>query len=179
MFDGGARPAMSKTAEAAARARDAGKVSGRRILRFESIDELMVEVDRLADAERAGRLKRVGNWTLGQTLGHVACWVEYNYTGAPLKVPFFIRWLCRLRKQKFLYEPMRPGLKIPGVQGGTLGTEPMSLEEGLGRLRRVMERLKVEAPTTPNVAFGPLTHEEWIAGNLRHAEMHLGFLVPE
>ena len=170
---------MSKTVDAAARPRDTGKVSGRRILRFESIDELMAEVDRLADAERAGRLKRLGNWTLGQTLGHVACWVEYNYTGAPLKVPFFIRWLFRFRKQKFLHEPMRPGMKIPGVKGGTLGTEPMSLEEGLGRLRRVMERLKVEAPTTPNVMFGPLTHEEWIAGNLRHAEMHLGFLVPE
>ena len=146
----------------------------RRALSFASLAAVMPEVDRLLQGHRT-----VGNWTLGQTLGHVACWVEYNYTGAPLKVPFFIRWLCRLRKQKFLYEPMRPGLKIPGVQGGTLGTEPMSLEEGLGRLRRVMERLKVEAPTTPNLAFGPLTHEEWIAGNLRHAEMHLGFLVPE
>ena len=27
--------------------------------------------------------------------------------------------------------------------------------------------------------FGKLTHDEWIAINLRHAELHLGFQVPE
>ena len=42
-----------------------------------------------------------------------------------------------------------------------------------------MERLQAEAPTAPNVIFGQLTHEEWIAINLRHAELHLGFLIPE
>jgi hypothetical protein len=55
----------------------------------------------------------------------------------------------------------------------------MSLDEGLERMRRVMERLKVEAPTMPHSLFGPLTHEEWIASQLRHAELHLGFLAPE
>ena len=158
---------------------DTGKVSERRKLRFESIDEVLAEVDRLAEAERAGRLRRLGNWTLGQVLGHLAAWAEYSYTGTPLKVPFFIKWILRLRKRKFLYGTMRAGVKIPGVNGGTLATQPMSLDEALGRMRRVMERLKSEAPTAPNSIFGPLTHEEWIAINLRHAELHLGFLIPE
>jgi hypothetical protein len=52
---------------------------------------MMTEVDRLVEAERGGRLKRLGNWTLGQTLGHLAEWAEYGYSGCPLKVPFFIR----------------------------------------------------------------------------------------
>ena len=86
---------------------DTGKVAGRRMLRFESPGQIMAEVDRLVEAERAGRLRRLGNWTLGQTLGHLAAWAEYSYTGAPLKAPFFIRWILRLRKRKFLYEPMR------------------------------------------------------------------------
>jgi hypothetical protein len=73
---------------------------------------------------------------------------------------------------------MRPGVRIPGVSGGTLATEPMSLDEALPRMHRVMGRLKSEAPAAPNVIFGPLTHEEWIAVNLRHAELHLGFQVP-
>ena len=140
---------------------------------------MMAEVERLAAAERAGRLNRLGNWTLGQTLGHLATWAEYAYTGAPLKPPFFIRWILRLRKQKFLYEPMKAGVWIPRVAGGTLGTEPMPLDEALPRLRRVIERLKTEAPTAPNVIFGKLTHEESIAITLRHAELHLGFLIPE
>jgi hypothetical protein len=158
---------------------DTGKVAGRRTLRFESIDQVMSEVDRLAEAERAGRLRRLGNWALGQTLAHLAAWAEYGYTGSPLKVPFFIKWILRLRKRKFLYGPMRAGVKIPGVEGGTLATDPVPLDEGLGRFRRVIERLNAEAPTAPSPVFGPLTHEESIALNLRHVELHLGFLIPD
>ena len=55
----------------------------------------------------------------------------------------------------------------------------MTTEAGLARLRRAMERLKAEAPSKPQAIFGPMTHEEWVALHLRHAEMHLGFLVPE
>jgi hypothetical protein len=170
---------MTKEPVASPAPLDTGKVAGRRALRFESIDQVMAEVDRLAGAERAGRLRRLGNWTLGQTLGHLAAWAEYGYTGSPLKVPFFIRWVLRLRKRKFLYGPMRAGVKIPGVEGGTLATDPVSLDEGLGRFRRVLGRLKAEAPTAPSPVFGLLTHEESIAMNLRHAELHLGFLIPE
>jgi hypothetical protein len=170
---------MDKSAPASSAVVDTGKVTGRRVLRFESIDTVLADVDRLATAERAGRLRRLGNWSLGQTLGHLAAWAEYAYTGAPLKPPFFIRWVLRLRKQKFLYGPMRAGVKIPGVAGGTLATDPVPLEEALVRYRRVAERLKAEAPTAPNVIFGRLTHAESIALNLRHAELHLGFLVPD
>jgi hypothetical protein len=157
---------------------DTRKVSGRRMLRFESIDQMMAEVDRLVEAERAGRLKRLGNWTLGQILGHTAVWAEYGYTGDPLKPPFFIKWMLRLRKRKFLYGPMRPGLKIPGIAGGTFGTDPLSLDEGLDRFRKVMQRLKTETPTAPSAVFGTLSHDESIALTLRHAELHLGFMVP-
>jgi hypothetical protein len=170
---------MSEATQTPSNPVDTGKVAGRRMLRFESPDQIMAEVDRLVEAERAGRLRRLGNWTMGQTLGHLAAWAEYSYTGAPLKAPFFIRWMLRLRKRKFLYGPMRANVRIPRVAGGTLATEPLPLEEALGRMRRVMERLQSEAPTVPNFIFGPLTHEEWIALHCRHAELHLGFLIPE
>ncbi len=158
---------------------DTGKVAGRRVLRFASIDELMAEVERLAGSERAGRLRRLGNWTLGQALGHLATWTEYGYTGVPLKVPFFVKWIMKGRKQKFLNEPMRAGARIPRVKGGTLATDPIPLDDGLERMRRVMQRLKSEPPTKPSPLFGLLTHDESIAMALRHAEMHLGFFVPQ
>ena len=157
---------------------DTGKVADRRKLRFETIDQMMAEVDRLVAAEQAGRLKQLGNWTLGQALGHLAVWSEYSYTGTPLKPPLWVKWLVRMRKQAFLYGPMRAGVKIPGVPGGTLAIDEMPLNEALPRLQRVMSRLKSEVPTAPNSIFGPLTHQEWIALQLRHAELHLGFLVP-
>jgi EAL domain-containing protein (putative c-di-GMP-specific phosphodiesterase class I) len=63
---------------------DTKSVPDRRTLRFETIDQALAEADRLADADRAGRLKPLGNWALGQTLGHLATWADYSYTGTPL-----------------------------------------------------------------------------------------------
>ena len=74
---------------------------------------------------------------------------------------------------------MPSGVRIPRVEGGTLGTDPLPLEEGHERFRRAMERLKHEPPTAPSPVFGLLTHKEGIALNLRHAELHLSFLIPE
>jgi uncharacterized protein DUF1569 len=169
---------MSTTVGTSLHPVDTSKVAERRHLHFNSIDEVLAEVDRLVEAERAGRLKHVGNWTLGQTLGHLARWAEYGYTSCPLNPPFFIRWILRMRKNSFLYKPMRAGVRIPRVPNGTLATDPMPLDEALPRYRKVMERVKTEPPTFPSPALGKLTHDESIALNLRHAELHLGFMVP-
>src|SRR5687767_5556072 len=154
---------------------DTGRVTDLRAVRFASIDALLTDVERLAAAERAGTLRRAGNWTLGQALGHLATWVDFSYDGNPLKPPWFVRVLVRMRKKRYLTEGLPRGVKIPRVEGGTLGTERLPLDEGLARYRNSLERLRREAPTKPNVIFGPLTHDEWIALQLRHAELHLGF----
>ena len=156
---------------------DTAKVTSRRKLKFGSIDEVLSDVDRLVAAEHEGRLAHVGNWSLGQTLGHLACWAEYAYSGYPLKTPFFIKWILRRGKQQFIHEPMRAGVKIPGVPGGTLATDPMPLDEAAGRVHRALGRLKSEPPTLVHPIFGVLSHDEWIAINLRHAELHLGFHI--
>src|SRR3989442_233125 len=109
---------MSTTTQSPAKFLDTGKVTGRRTLRFESLDEMMADVNRLADAERAGRLKHLGNWTLGQAFGHLAQWMEYAYTGTPLNPPFFIRWILRMRRKQYIHGQMKAGVKIPGVEGG-------------------------------------------------------------
>jgi hypothetical protein len=168
---------MSTTAQAAGV--DTGKVTNRRILRFNSLDEVLAEVERLAESDRAGRLGRLGNWTLGQAVGHLATWAEYAYTPVPLNPPFWVKWLLRMRKQQFLREPMPAGVRIPGIEGGTLGTEVVPLDEAVEQYRRVLERLRREPPTVPSPVWGLLTQEEAIAGTLRHAELHLGFFVKQ
>lgn len=149
----------------------------RRQLRFENIAQVLAEVEQLAEAQQGGRLRSSGNWKLGQALGHMAAWAEYSYTGAPLKVPFFIRWPMRFFKRKFLYGPMRSGVRIPRVPGGTLATEDVPLDQALVRYQAALQRLQAEPPTAPNVIYGPLTQAEWIALNLRHAELHLSFFT--
>jgi hypothetical protein len=148
----------------------------RRHPRFASIDEVLKEVDRLAELDRAGRLTCLGNWTFGQIIGHLATWAEFNFTPAPLQTPWFIRMILRLRKNRMVNGEMPAGVKIPGVPNGTLGTEPASLDVSLPRYRAVLERLRREPPTAPSPAFGMLTQTEAIKLNLRHAELHLGFL---
>jgi hypothetical protein len=152
----------------------------RRALRFTSFDEVLAEVERLAAAERDGRLRRAGNWPLGQSLGHLATWAAFALDGYPpeVRAPLPIRLILRVMRNRILTKGMMPGVKVGRVPGGTLGLEPVDTETGLGRLRDVYARLRTTPPTIPNPAFGPLTHDQWIQLNLRHAELHLGHLVP-
>jgi len=157
---------------------DTARVANRRQLRFISVEDALAEVDRLVAADAGGTLKRLGNWTVGQALGHLATWAEFAYTGSPLSPPWFVRILSRMMKRRFIYGSLDPGFNIPKVPGGTLGTEPISTEAGLSRYEAVMKRLEREAPSLPNAIFGPLSHEEWKQLHLRHAELHLSFLIP-
>jgi hypothetical protein len=159
---------------------DTGKVAERRRLRLETFGQAWAEVERIAAAERQGRLKRCGNWSVGQVFNHLAAWASYPYEGYPprLNAPWFVRLIMKTRKRRYLYEAMPAGVKIPGIEGGTMATEDTSLEQGMSRLKRAWDRLDAGPPAVPNPIFGPLTHEEWRALNLRHAELHLGFLQP-
>jgi hypothetical protein len=148
----------------------------RRTLRFSTLDEVLTDARKLTDAERAGKLVRTGNWTLGQTLGHMATWVDYGFDGVPLRIPFFVRWIMRPMKKWILTKPMRSGAKIPRVAGGTLATAVIPTTEGLEHLYKAFARLASESPTLPSPLLGPMTHKEWIALHLRHAELHLSFL---
>ena len=150
----------------------------RRQLRFETIDDALTDAGRLAAAEREGRLQRLGNWTLGQALGHLASWANFALDGYPdsIRPPLPVRMILRLMKNRVLTKGMMPGTRIGRLPGGTVGLEVLSTEDGLARFRAAMDRLRREPPTIVNPVFGPLTHEQWIQLNLRHAELHLSFL---
>ena len=73
---------------------------------------------------------------------------------------------------------MPAGIKIPKVEGGTYGIDPLSTAEGLSRLRRSLARLGSNEPVRfHSPAFGPMSDADRVQFNLRHAELHLGYLV--
>ncbi len=146
------------------------------MLRFERLDEALADVQAMAQLERAGKLRCLGKWTFGQVLGHLATWVDYSYDGVPMKVPFFLKWMLRPMKQRFLNKPMRAGSNIPRVPGGTLAIDVFSSEEGVARFNRSFTRLRGEAPGLPHLLFGVMSHEDWVKMHLRHSELHLSFL---
>ncbi|HYD01264.1 MAG TPA: DUF1569 domain-containing protein [Phycisphaerales bacterium] len=152
---------------------------GRRVLRFASIDDALRDAELIADADRKGTLKRCGNWTPGQALGHVAGWINFALDGYPpdLRPPWFVKVILRAMKGKYM-RGLPAGARIPGIEGGTKNIEVLSTDEGLSRLRTAWKRLASTAPTRPNPVFGPLSHDEWIAINLRHAELHQSFFTP-
>lgn len=156
------------------------KASEHRPLRFATPDELWRDVDRIVAADRARTLRSTGNWAAGQTFGHLAAWIDYAYDGYPpdLNPPWIVRTLLKLRKAKFMRGPLPRGVRIPGQKEGTKATEPLTLDDGLGRLRRAWDRLRASPPPRPNPIFGPLSHAEWQGLHLRHAELHLGYLHP-
>jgi hypothetical protein len=154
---------------------DTGNVTGRRKLHFDGLADLDAEAEGLAAADRAGRLTKLGNWSLGQALNHLATWTNYGFDGYPMKVPLAIKLILRPMKGRFLKGPIPAGRDIPKVQGGTFGIEPTSTADGLKNLKAANARLKSSPPTKANPVFGAMSHEEWIALMLRHAELHLSF----
>ena len=159
---------------------ETGKVTERRRLRFHSLDDLAAEIDRIVAADEAGRLRTSGNWTAGQTLGHLASWINYGWDGYPFPTPpWFVRVFLKFMRKKYLRDGMPAGVKIPNADGGTYGTERLSTADGAERLRSAVHRLKSgEEPRHHSPALGPMSREERIALNLRHSELHLSFLHP-
>lgn len=155
------------------------KTVTRRQLKFESIDQVLADVDQIAGAARAGALKQLGNWTPGQVMAHLAAWIEYGYDGYPVKTPWFIRMILKFALPGILKNGMKPGVKIPGVSGGTTGQIDQPLDEAAERLKKAFMRLKNgEQCTFDSPAFGAMSHDDRIRLNLRHAELHLSFLQP-
>lgn len=155
-------------------------VDAHRQLRFASCDEAIREAARLADLDARGKLTRLGNWTPGQIFAHVGAWASFPYDGFPASVPrpnWFIRQISKLMKARFLRDGLPKGFRIPGVENGTVGQDYLSTAEGLARFRAAFERLASTPPKHPSPVFGEMPHAEWINLNLRHAELHLGFLT--
>jgi hypothetical protein len=153
--------------------------SQRRPLHFESLDDLVTELDRIESANRLGTLKANGDWTPGQILSHLAAWIDYGYTGYPMKrPPFFIRWVLRLMLRGILRNGMRTGVRIPGVKEGTYGQTDEELSVALATYRNSIARLRRGEPCLyDSPAFGPMSQQDRIRLNIRHAELHLSFLA--
>ena len=152
----------------------------RRRLKLDSIEDLFAETDRLVAAERSGTLVRAGNWSLGQTLGHLSTWADFAFDGDPdvIHPPAPVRWVARLMRNRLLRNGFPAGVRLGKLPGGTVGLDLLDTDEGLRRLRAAFGRLRATSPTIANPVFGKLTHAQWIQLNLRHAELHLSFLKP-
>src|SRR5262245_52749735 len=103
----------------------------RRALRFATPAEAIADAEQIAAADRAGRLKRCGQWTAGQGLGHVAAWIDYAFDGYPLSVTPEAAAIARKFLPKVLESGMQAGYRFAGVEGGTVGMDDMPTDVAL------------------------------------------------
>ncbi|MFO0832676.1 MAG: DUF1569 domain-containing protein [Phycisphaerales bacterium] len=157
-----------------------GKVTDRRELSFGTLADAVADAERIACAEKAGTLRRSGNWTAGQAINHVAAFMEYPFDGYPREMsapPWIVRVLVKPLKSRYLRR-LPAGVRVPGVPGGTVGAEDGPVDAAVARLAQAARRLQATAPQAPNPVFGTMTHGEWLQINCRHAELHFSFLHP-
>lgn len=156
--------------------RGGGKPRVVRTLRFDSLREM------LADAERCAQpgAKSFGRRTPAENIDHLAKTLLLGVEGyGGLRVPWLVRVGAKLLKKRILSRAMKPGLKMPGGEEGAFAPSAgVSNEEAIERLRTAVDRAEREGFIDENPMLGKLTEEEWVALNLRHAELHLGMLLP-
>ena len=73
---------------------------------------------------------------------------------------------------------MRAGFQLPTSATALLPPADATVEDGLIALREAVDRYQVELPKAPHPFFGKLTREEYVCLSLRHAELHMSFVVP-
>jgi hypothetical protein len=153
---------------------DTTKVQNRRQLHFDTIEDILRDVESL----NQGKIKTLGNWSGGQILQHLAIVMNGSIDGAPTRFALPLRVIGRLMKKRVLTKGMSPGFQLKGQAATGLVPPATTWDEGLQLIRRAIQRLQTESKREPSPFLGPMTRAEWDQLHCRHAELHLSFLVP-
>ena len=156
---------------------DTGKVAGRRELHFNSVDDILADVDRLAGSRE---IRTLGNWSAGQIFEHVARVMDKSIDGSEFNLPADPP--LRLQPDDEEEDDLQAhgGGHHTSQEGG--GGADAGGDEPGRRARSHPRRHPSPADrpqTRPSAFLGALTKEEWTQLHCRHAELHFSFLIPE
>jgi hypothetical protein len=155
---------------------DTRQVLNRRQLRYESLDDFLRDTDGLT----TGISRTLGNWTLAQIFEHLARWFRMAVEGTDVQVPRWVQFVLWQWRKRSLSMPSKPGFKIPSpLESVLLPEEGLSTDRCLQDLRGAVSRFRGASQFAPHPAYGQLTRDEWHQLALRHAEMHMSFIVPQ
>ena len=153
-----------------------GKVTGRRTLRFKNVDDVMAEAGRVTHQP----MRPLGNWSVGEILDHLARSIQASFAGSAPPAPWIARtFIAPFVKKSMLTKGLPAGFKLPPTMAAFQPRLQIAAVVALEDLHAATARLMTESPGKSHPFFGRLTHDEWINLHLRHAELHLSFLIPE
>jgi hypothetical protein len=145
---------------------------GRRTLRFENLDDIMADVERLMDGHTT-----VGTWSLAQICRHLAT-ATRRVVDLPASTPHDPTHLVSEEQKRRVLESGALPEGLPGppeiMPGEALGEREQA--EGL---RAALDHYRASpGPVVPHRFFGRLTREEWDRLVLIHCAHHLSFAIP-
>jgi hypothetical protein len=149
---------------------DTKKVAGRRQVRYESFDDLLADAQQLASSE----VRTLGNWSQGQIYEHLTRSLNSSIDGVGFSFPLPMRLVMSLvLKRRFLTKGLPAGFQAKE----RFVPEEIPLEPALAALEAAIARQEREPQRVKHPGFGNIGKEGWDLFHLRHAEMHMSFLV--
>ncbi len=149
------------------------RVQGRRVLDYASFEELLADAERLTSIP----VKTLGNWSQGQIYKHIALMITGSIDGLPMRFPWLFRIMVKLMKKKLLKGQMPAGFQLKPEPAKTMVPPPIPAEQALADLRAAVARFQSEPHRIKHPLLGHLTPDEWNTIQLKHASMHMSFLV--
>ena len=141
---------------------------------FDNFDQLLAEVHAL----NARPTRQLGNWSLGQICQHLGIAMHECVEGDKIfTAPLWLRIVGPWVRPRILKRGLPRGFQIP--RGGErLIPPPVAFEDGLAKLQGGLAALKSSQRRAAHPVFGRMNLAEWDQFHLRHAELHLSFIVP-
>jgi hypothetical protein len=146
----------------------------RRPLDFQSIEEVIAELDRL----QAGGYQKGGNWRLAEACNHLGTFVRGSLEGFRGARPhLLLRWIGPFVLRRILKKRRMPeGIRTPAQ------FEPRSVTDDGREVESLKELLRRFAthrgPLHPSPLAGELSYDTWRDLHLVHCAHHLSFLHP-
>jgi hypothetical protein len=147
----------------------------RRKLAFASFADVLADAEQLAAAPK---VQVLGNWPFERLLMHIALGIDKSIDGITFRVPWYMRVVGFFIKGRVINRGMPHGFKLPKETEASAYPMAASPQEALAVLRKAVARTRVETMGAHHPVFGRMTHEEWARFHLRHAELHLSFVIP-
>jgi hypothetical protein len=147
----------------------------RRSIAFTTLDEVRDDIEALA----AGSCVTIGKWSFAQILDHLGSSLNASIDGFSFKASWLVRWFVSpFIKNSILTKPMKPGFALPKKFSSYLPSDDCTMDEALPKVLAAIKRFDIEIPVADHPFFGGMASEEWMSLHLRHAELHLSFVIP-
>ncbi len=145
------------------------KVEGRREVRYKSLDDLLEDARRCA----VDGSTTIGNWSISQIYQHLTEVLHARIDGFPSSGFWPLRLMARIF---FKHKMLRHGLP-PGYNNPRLKPADIPIADALAQFVTAIERFQANPERAPHPWWGAFTSEEAVQFQLRHAELHMSFIV--